>query len=313
MGADNNNPDYEVDLPAAGGDGNGDDTSRGADTSRATGTGAPTVRPEGGDPAAPAAARPGSPSSAGNTRPAPGHMVPSGLLRDANRQIRRLQGELARAAQGGSQSQDRREPPQAPARNPDEGLTPEEREIKNQLFKIAPFLKRYETIDPDALERFLRLNPEQLDRVINEAAPRSQAFESLYWQRNAHTHLREVESVVRSEYGEQVDPRVVRRFQAAFIDWLETDPEARERYLDGDPTVVRDYWEETTSLMVAPIRDKASSEAVSRAEKVRRLPVMPSRGGPVGQPRRAEKKPKTEDELHEQAWDALIDRAASVR
>lgn len=312
MGAENGIPDYDVDLPADGGpDGGstGDDNSRGADTSRATTTGAPNGRQPAGDGTGD---RPDSSSSAGSTQPARGHMVPSGLLRDANRTVRALQRELARLQQGGGNQGDRQ--PAAPPRvDHDVNLTPEEREIKNQLFKIAPFLRRLEGVDADALDKVLRLNPEQIENVINEVAPRSVGLEKLYWQRNAHTHLREVDAVVREEYGTNVDPRAVRRYQAAFIDWLETDPEARERYLDGDPTLVKDFWAETTSLMVNPIRDKASSEATTRAERVSRLPVMPARGGVVGQPRRAEKKPKDENELHDQAWNALVERAAAMR
>lgn len=294
MGANDQDPEYDAPVDDPQGEGTGDDTSRAADTSRSTATGAPSGGRPGGSDDTTGSTRPGSTSSAGSSTGA-GAQVPSGLLREANRRIRALETQLA--ARGETRPADRREPD----RRPEDDLDPESRQIRDQLFKLVPALKWLEKLDPSAV-----------DRVMNEVAPQSQALEKLYWQRNANTHLREVESLVRTEYGDKVDPKAVRRFQAGFIDWIESDPDARERYLDGDPSLVKDYWAETTGLIVEPIRSKVSSEAVSRAERVNRLPVMPKRGGPIGAPRRGEKKPKTEDELHDQAWDALVERAGAL-
>lgn len=287
VGDGNDNPD---DLsPDDQGGAAGDDTSRGADTSRAAEPGAPNAA--GGN----ANARPGSSSPAGGTPTGAGATVPSGLLREANRKIRQLEGQLR------TRSEPR--PDRQPAdRPPAEDLDPESRAIKEQLFKIVPWLAKLEKLDPEAL-----------DRIVNEVAPSAQSLEKTYWTRNANQHLRELDKLIRVEYGEQADPKAVRRFQAGFIDWLESDEDARERYLDGDPTLVADYWKETTGLIVEPIRSKTSQEAVTRAQRVGRLPVMPKRGGAIGAPRRSDaKKPKTDDEVHEQAWDALNDRLAAL-
>lgn len=292
-------PEYDVDLPEGGaGDGaTGDETSRRTDTSRPASTGAPNARPEGDG-------RPGSQSPAGGDQTGAGAQVPSGLLRDANRQIRTLQRQLR---QFQSQQPPQRQPQQQQQPPPrEEDLDPETIAIREQMFKVLPSLRRLERLDPDKFDQLFEM-------VNNDVAPRSQSLEKLYWQRNANTHLREINTMAREVYGEKVDPRAVRRFQAGFIDWIETDEDARERYLDGDPTLVKDYWTETTGLIIDPIRSKASDEAISRAERVSRLPKFPQRGGPVGAPRRNEKKPKTEDELHDQAWDALLERASAVR
>lgn len=287
-------PDFDVDLPddQGQGDGNGDDTSRATDTSRSASTGAPNGQPPDGQ-------RPGSQSPAGGNQTGAGATVPSGLLRDANREIRRLQGELAR----------NQRPQQQPAQQPpaprfEDSLNAEQRAIRDDIFKIVPELKLLARFDPDKFE--------QIVNQVSEAGSRSEGLEKTFWTRNANTHLREVDKLVRDEYGANVDPKAVRRFQAGFIDWIESDPDARERYLDGDPTLVADYWKETTGLIVEPIRSKTSQEAITRAERVGRLPVMPKRGGPIGAPRRTEKKPKTEDELHDQAWDALVERASAL-
>jgi hypothetical protein len=287
---DGGNPD---DLgPDDQGGADGDDTSRGADTSRAAEPGAPN-----GDPNA----RPGSSSPAGGNQTGAGATVPSGRLRDANREIRRLQNELARA----QQQQPATHQQQPPPRRFEDSLDPESRKIREDIFKIVPELALLQRFDPDKFD--------QIVTTLGETAARSEGTEKTFWTRNANQHLRELDKLVRDEYGANADPKAVRRFQAGFIDWLETDEDARERYLDGDPNLVADYWKETTGLIVEPIRSKTSQEAITRAQRVRGLPVMPKRGGAIGAPRRNEKpKPKTDDEVHEQAWDALNDRLAAL-
>ncbi len=290
-GDGNGNPD---DLgPDDQGGADGDDTSRAADTSRGTEPGAPNGR------GADANARPGSSSPAGGTQTGAGATVPSGRLRDANREIRRLQNELERARQQPVTAQN-----QPPARRFEDDLDPESRKIRDDIFKIVPELKLLQRFDPDKFD--------QIVTQLGETAARSEGTEKTFWTRNANQHLRELDKLVRAEYGETADPKAVRRFQAGFIDWLESDPDARERYLDGDPTLVNDYWKETTGLIVEPIRSKTSQEAITRAQRVGRLPVMPKRGGAIGAPRRPAAKPKTDDEVHEQAWDALNDRLAAL-
>lgn len=66
--------------------------------------------------------------------------------------------------------------------------------------------------------------------------------------------------------------------------------------------LVRDYWQEINQHMLDPIRRKSVVSAQTRADRLSRVPSAGPSQGVVGKPAA---KPKTEDDLHDLAWERL--------
>lgn len=97
--------------------------------------------------------------------------------------------------------------------------SPEEREaeeIRERLYKVAPFLKNLE-----------RLTPEQLER-IERAAELAEETTNTQWERHAETMVADLESEVASSLGvEKLTPTQRRRLLGAYRDEANANHQAR--------------------------------------------------------------------------------------
>jgi len=106
--------------------------------------------------------------------------------------------------------------------------------------------------------------------------------------------------------GTQVPDGVRRGFHVAFIDYLDQVPDARQRYMQGDMSIASEWWAQWQKQLLDPYRRSATVQTRESAQRIARLP----KAGPSSQTLGAggPAKPKTEDELHDAAFEALMSR-----
>lgn len=186
--------------------------------------------------------------------------------------------------------------PAAAAAEPE---SPEVRDIKERFYKVFPQFK----VLADAIEK----DPEVVAKMVQalDVVPQVRQDSEQRWVAAGHAALRSLAAEGAKIYGvEALSPEASKLHQASFINWLEQDPELRQRYMDGDTeALVKEYWQAVNKHMLDPIRRSAAAQAQARGERIRRVPTSGPGTGVVGQG--GAPKPKTEDELHDQAWDAL--------
>lgn len=238
------------------------------------------------------------PASRATGRRGDGAQVPSHRLREANARAERAERrarELEMASRYYRQ-------PEAPRSRPDAAaLDPETQRVKDAFRQMYPTLAALE-------ERGIDLD--QLSRVVSPEGP-IRSFEDLQtqiWRNVALTTLRAVDMKVKDTYGGNVKPSTVRHYQTAFMSWVQDDEDRKNRYIENDPNLVDDFWTDTTGDVVEPIRQSATDKIRSRVERVNGLPRFTGRTGPVGAQTKPKLKGKTEDEIHDAAFDALTER-----
>jgi hypothetical protein len=212
-------------------------------------------------------------------------MVPSYRLREVTERYRQLEQyalQLQERLQAGQQA------PQQPAPQEDR----ETALIREQFRKVFPNLAQLD-----------ELNPQQLRGLLDVAPQQQQQWEQ-YWSNVGQNTLRSLGAKISEAYGEKTDPVTRGIFESAFISWVERDPEARDRYLSQDPSLVDDFWKKATAAVLDPVRKNAAAQVAQRVERVQRLPGVPRSTTAVGAPRPP--KPKTEDDLHDAAWNAML-------
>ncbi len=211
-------------------------------------------------------------------------MVPSYRLREVTERYRQLE-EYAR------QLKDRvdRASAQPPQQQPQED--PQTAAIRDQFKKLFPKLAAFEDLDPAQIKSLL------------EAAPQEKQQWERHWSNIGQNTLRTLHSKMTEVYGDKMDPLTRGVFESAFISWVERDPEARERYFSQDPQLVEDFWKRTTAAVLDPVRRSASAQVAQRVDRAQRLPTIPRSTNAIGTPRPP--KPKTEEDLHDAAWNAL--------
>jgi hypothetical protein len=227
-----------------------------------------------------------APDQQGQPQGGDGRMVPSYRLREVTERNRQLEQyavglqkrlEALEARQGTAQ-----EKPQ------------DDREtqlIREQFSKMFPNLAKLN-----------ELNVDQLSQVLNTAPQQQQQWEQ-YWQNIGQNTLRGLQSKITEVYGEKVDPVTRGVFESAFISYVERDPDARERYLSQDPSLVEDFWKRATAAVIDPVRKSAAAQVAQRVQRVERLPSAQRSNTAI--PGQKPPKPKTEDEMHDAAWNAM--------
>lgn len=216
-----------------------------------------------------------------------GQMVPSYRLRQVTERYRQLEQHTLGLQQrlealekgGGRQAQ--------PAPQEDR----ETAAIREQFSKMFPTLAKLNDFDIAKLEEILQTQPAQ-----------QQQWEQ-YWTNVGQNSLRNLQAKITEVYGEKTDPTTRGVFEAAFISWVERDPEARERYLSQDPSLIDDFWKRTTAAVLDPVRKNAAAQIAQRVGRVERLPSAAKSNTAL--PGAKPQKPKTEEELHDAAWDAM--------
>jgi hypothetical protein len=214
-----------------------------------------------------------------------GQMVPSYRLREVTERYRQLE-------QAALAMQQRLQAVEAQSRATGQPVDQETRAIRDQFRKIFPNLAALDEFDPD-----------QLRGLLQQAPAQQQQWEQ-YWHNVGTNALRSLQAKVSEVYGEKIDPVTRSIFENAFISWVERDPEAQQRYLSQDPSLVDDYWKKATAAVLDPIRKNAAAQVAQRAERIGRLPSVPRSTTAIGQPKPP--KPKTEDDLHDAAWNAAL-------
>lgn len=218
--------------------------------------------------------------------PADGPMVPSYRLREVterNRQLEAFAGQLqARLEALEKRSGTPQERPQDDA---------ETRAIRDQFAKMFPNLAKLNDFDP-----------EQLSGLLQQAPQQQQQWEQ-YWTNVGQNTLRTLQSKITEIYGDKTDPVTRSVFESAFISWVERDPQARERYLSQDPSLVEDFWKRTNAAVLDPVRKSAAAQVSQRVDRIGRLPSAAKSNTAL--PAQKPPKPKTEEDLHDAAWNAL--------
>ncbi len=272
-------PQYEAPVTGGAGDGGNTGTTPPSGGQQNTGVQPPTP---GGTGATPPSQTPSGASPAGNGQPPTnnGEWIPRTRLNDvterARQEIARLQQELHNA----------RNPRPAPTA-PD----PEQERIKEQFFQLFPNAKQLFALAPDKLESLIG------------AAPQFHAQTEHYWTNVGQDYLRQLEQSMQKVYGGSPDAKARRWIETAFIDWIQNDDAAKQRYLSRDPGLVGDFWQSVESLMLEPVRRSAIAGEQRRSERRSRLPVPGTGTQTLG--KGPGPKPKDEDELHERAFEAF--------
>jgi hypothetical protein len=162
--------------------------------------------------------------------------------------------------------------------------------IKQELFKLVP-----------ELQWLTKLDQEQISQVL-QLAPQLQAQGEHYWGAVGNGALRQIRESMEKLYGGQPDAKARRWAETAFIDWVENDPQARQRYIAQDPSLASDFIKSFEAVFLDPIRRKAAVVEEQRGTRRAALPRPGPRTSALGS---QTEKPKTEDERHEAAWAAL--------
>jgi hypothetical protein len=145
----------------------------------------------------------------------------------------------------------------------------------------------------------------KLDQVqqLLQVAPQLQAQGEHYWSAVGNGQLRQIRESMDKLYGGQPDAKARRWAETAFIDWVENDPTAKQRYIQQDPNLASDFMKSFEAVFLDPIRRKAVVVEEQRGARRAALPRPGPRSAALGQGPPAQ--PKTEDERHDAAWAAL--------
>lgn len=190
--------------------------------------------------------------------------------------------------------QELRRQSQAPAQPADDNA----RRIREQIFEYLPELKQVvEQLLPraDALQQ------------AAESAPAVQQLQEQIYNNLGAQAVRTLDAAINDTFkGISLGNEDRRMLHVAFIDFLDQVPEARQRYMSGDMTIATEWWEQRRKSMFDPFRRAGLVTPREQAARVARLP----RTGPATQTlgTGGPPKPKTEDELHDAAFDALMAR-----
>lgn len=242
---------------------------------------------------APTGATPGEGGSADGQSQA---NVPSFRLREETERRQAVEQAYAQAMQhiatlqAQIQQRQAQQPQVSQARQPGFNVPPAERErIRQQFGAVFPELQT------------LAEKAEAIQKLL-DAMPNVQAQQDYYWQSVGGQFLRSLQEQATNIYGKDLSPMARRQFELGFIDWVENDPQARQRYLAQDTTLVADFWTQYRSHVLDPVRRAAAANLADQSQRLRRIPQPGTATPPPGQ---RPAKPKTEEELHDAAFAAL--------
>jgi hypothetical protein len=170
--------------------------------------------------------------------------------------------------------------------------------IRAQILEVMPELKA-------AME--LAARKDDLTAAA-EAVPQFRESQQQYWNSRGADAMRQLDGQIADTFkGIEIGPDERRVFQAALIDYLDTHPDAQDRYMKGDPSLITDWWGQFSKRVLQPFRRGAVVQADQVGRKVARLPrtgpttaVVPGGQKPV--------QPKSEEEVHDAAWASLQQR-----
>lgn len=119
------------------------------------------------------------------------------------------------------------------------------------------------------------------------------------WDWHGQEVIRQVTDAYKSALGlKELTPFQARVVGNSFVDWVTNDKQNAARYTQRDPTLIKSFIQEYQSAFLDPARRTREAPLVPGGGP--RLPaVRPNRGPAGGGPA---PKPKTEDEVHDNAF-----------
>ncbi len=157
------------------------------------------------------------------------------------------------------------------------------REVRDQFGRVYPNLAKLED-QYDKVEQLLNRFPDL------------EAQTEHYWTAHATQTLDKLYSLATTDLGGSLSDSGRDNLRANFVGWLQSNPEAAQRYA-YDPPVVNEFWKAFTSHFIEPIRRTQASQTVARVPNG--LPQdAPSGNSITG----GAVKPKNLDERGDAAW-----------
>lgn len=157
------------------------------------------------------------------------------------------------------------------------GVTPQQTTeadaIKEQLFKVVPWMKKLEDKFGD-LEGLMERG-QDMETQVNH-----------YWTTYGNSTMDRLYKLAGESLGGPLTEDGKRQLHSSFVGFLQSSPELANRYA-SDPTIVEDFWKQFTSSFVEPVRRTASANITQRAAGAINLP-QDSRTGipsPAGAPK----------------------------
>lgn len=253
--------------------------------------------PTGSDPVAPAAPAQGD-GTGDRQPPAPGWIPPHRFsevttnlrsVQDENRQLReqveRLTGNFDRMQTGLNT---------ALGNDPRQRVDPQVARIREQMLTVFPEL------------RAVVENAQAVSTMI-ETFPTVQGHMTATNEQLAAAAFSLIDEQLKPVFADaegKIPPFAKRMAQQGFIDYLQSDPAAFQRYTRGDKSLVTEWYGRFESDFINVVRRQALAGAQNRGQRVAALP----RSGPatsVTPSARPPKPPATLDEAIEGAWNSL--------
>lgn len=185
-------------------------------------------------------------------------------------------------------------PPPAPPPEPED---PRIVEVRNDLFKVVPWLSRLERVAQMA---------DRLPQVV-ETLPQIQQDTEAYWNGVAQQTMTRVFAESANALGtEKLSPRQQAMIHREFVEYVSSTPEIERRYNVQDPTLVADFVRSLSDDLLTPLRRRTEASVESRRERATRVPQGGTSSPPVGSA--PPQRPKDEDALFSAAFQAFRDR-----
>lgn len=167
------------------------------------------------------------------------------------------------------------------------GVTPKQHTeadaIRNQFGQMFPGLSQLEQRAQDLMQ-------------LVERAGEFDSQNTHYWDSHGRQTMNRLYSVASENMGVQLTDDAKRNLHASFVGYVQSSPEAYERYLN-DPSLVEDFWKAFSSSFIDPVRRTATATVAGRA------PMALPRDVPGGVPAPAQApKPANMDERISQMW-----------
>lgn len=124
--------------------------------------------------------------------------------------------------------------------------------------------QQFSGLYPDSLAKLA--NPEVVAKLLQyvEKAPDFEAQTNHYWSTYTNQNLNQLYAKAEETYGRPVGPMGKETLRASLIAYLNSDSERADRYNNGDPTIVNDFWKAYSSELIDPIRRTATASVVDR-------------------------------------------------
>lgn len=168
------------------------------------------------------------------------------------------------------------------------GGDPQTQRLRSQLFQLVP-----------GLEQLV----EQRESLLRAAqvAPSTEQHMDAYWHARGQQTRNDLRTQLQAVYGEKPDDAVIQHTTTSYLGWLEADKARAARYVNGDPSLVGEFWQWYDGTVLAPVRRQNQVRQLQHGDRLNRLP---SRGPASPPPAPVDrKKPGSADELWDQAFD----------